>query len=392
MAGDSGLPKGDQGPTFDLRGKVRHELDKLRDLAQRVSMEEVRQGEWFARLLRFSLDQYGQEVDAAYFDRLYPDLPAEARIRDRIEQAARYASMEGALTAGAYNGALAATFGSRGTAAPVSLPAAGVSFVLDLLFMSNLQLRLAYDIAVISGVPLDLDDPEDLWRLIRVAFVIEGRASRWEELGKRAPSFVRPVLLKIFNGDPAAAARSVPGMGRFLLQRHAVKFAIPGVGVPLSIAVNYWSASVAGNQAATVFRREARIMETASRITGRSVDHSELLWVLWLIVKADAVVHENERLLLKHVAALVGDLNSELSALAGLELTMDFDLKSTVSIPDFVSQDKEALYQAGVAAAAVDGHIDANELSRLKKVADHCSVPFDANAVRKLAAEEARAG
>jgi hypothetical protein len=391
MVRDSGSPKGDHGPTSDLRGKVRQELDRLRELAQRFSMEEVRQGEWFARLLKFSLDQYVQEVDAAYFDRLYPGMSADARIRDRIELAARYASVEGALTAGAYNGALAATLGSRGTATPVTLPAAGISFVLDLLSMSNLQLRLAYDIAVISGVRLDLDDPEDLWRLIRVAFVIEGRASRWEQLGKRAPAFVRPVLMKIFNGDPAAAAKSLPAMGRFLLQRHALKFAIPGVGVPLSIAVNYWSATVAGNQAAAIFRREARIRETARRITSPVVDPAELLWVLWLIVKADAEVHENERLLLKHVAALVGDLNSELTALAGMELTIDFDLKSTVSIPDFVSQDKEALYQAGVAAAAVDGNADPNELSRLKKIADHCAVPFDANAVRRLAAEEARA-
>ena len=393
MASDSGTAKGDQGPMSDLRGKVRHELDKLRELAQKVSVEEVRQGDWFARLLKFSLDQYVHDVDADYFSKLYPGLSAEAIVRSRIDMAARYASIEGALTAGAYNGALAAILGSRGTATPVGLPAAGASFVLDLLFMSNLQLRLAYDIAVISRVPLDLEDPEDLWRLIRVAFVLEGRPSRWEDLGKRVPSFLaRPVLLKMFNGDPAAAAGNLPAMGRFLLQRHTLKFAIPGVGVPLSIAVNYWSANVAGTQAATVFRREARIMETASRITGRAVDHSELLWVLWLIVKADGVVHENERLLLKHVAALVGDLNSELSALAGLELTLDFDLKSTVSIPDFVSQDKEALYQAGAAAAAVDGNIDANELSRLKKVADHCSVPFDANAVRKLAVEEARAG
>jgi hypothetical protein len=391
MARDSDIPEGGQGPTADLRGRVRHELDKLRDLAQRVSMEEVRQGEWFARLLKFSLDQYVHEVDADYFNRLYPGLSADAMVRARIEFAARYASIEGALTAGAYTGAVAATLGSRGTASPVALPAAGVSFMLDLLFMSNLQLRLAYDIAVISGVPLDLEDPGDLWRLIRVAFVIKDRASRWEALGKGTPFVVPPILLKIFTGDPAAAARSLPAMGKFLLQRNVAKFIIPGVGVPLSIAVNSWSANVAGNQAATVFRREARIMETARRITGRAVNHTELLWVLWLIVKADAVVHENERLLLKHVAALVGDLNSELSALAGLDSTIDFDLKSTVSIPDFVSPDKEALYQAGAAAAAVDGSIDANELSRLRKVADHCSVPFDADAVRRLAAEEARA-
>jgi hypothetical protein len=63
-----------------------------------------------------------------------------------------------------------------------------------------------------------------------------------------------------------------------------------------------------------VYNPRVFLVETASRITRPAVDHSELLWVLWLIVKADAVVHENERLLLKHVAALVGDLNSELSA------------------------------------------------------------------------------
>ncbi len=391
MGSDSGIPKGDQGSTSDLRGKVRLELDKLRELFQKVSLEEVRQGEWLARLLKFSLDQYVEEVDAAYFSRLYPGLSPDDMVRARIELAARYASIGGALTAGAYAGALAATVGSRGAASPVMLPAAGASFVLDLLFLSNLQLRLAYDIAIISGVPLDLEDPEDLWKLIRLAFVLQGRATRWEALGRKAPLAVRPSLLKIFASDPAAAERSLPAMGRLLLQRHIVKFAVPGVGVPLSIAVNYWSASATGNQAVAVFRREARIMGTARRITGRSVEPSELLWVLWLIVKADAVVHENERLLLKHVAALVGDLNSELSALAGLDRSIDFDLKSTVTIPDFVSQDKEALYQAAVAAAAVDGSIDPNELSRLKKVAEHCSVPFDPNAVRKLAAEEARA-
>lgn len=391
MASERGIPDGNNRSRANLSGKVRSELDKLRELAQRVSMEEVRQGEWFARLLRFSMDPYVQEVDAAYFDKLYPGFSAEEMVRARIELAARYASVEGALTAGAYAGAIAATFGSRGAALPVALPSAGASFVLDLLFMSSLQLRLAYDIALIYGVPLDLDDPEDLWRLIQVAFVIKEPAARWQALGSRAPAVVRAALEKMFTGDPAAAERSLPALGKFLLQRHVAKFAIPGVGVPLSIGGNYLSASVAGSQASNVFRREARIMETARRITGRAVEHSELLWVLWLIVRADTVVHENERLLLKHVSALVGDLNSELSALASLDLTLDFDLRPTASIPDFKSQDKEALYEAGAAAAAVDGSIDANELSRLKKVADHCSVPFDAAAVRRLAAAEARA-
>ena len=391
MARDSGIPTGNRGPASDLRGRVRQELDKLKGLAERFSLEEIRQGDWFPKLLKFSLDQYVQDVDAEDFTTLYPGLSPQAMVAARTDLAARYASIEGALMAGAYNGALAATVGSRGAAAAVTMPAAGASFVLDLLFMCSQQVRLAYDIAVISGVPLDLDDPEDLWRLTQVAFVIKGRAERWEALAQRAPSLVRPVLLNILAGDTSVAPKSLPAMGRLLLQRHLLKFAIPGVGLPLSIAVNPWLATMTGNQATALFRREARILGTARRITGQAVDHSELLWVLWLIVKADGVVHDNERLLLKHVAALVGDLNSELSALAELDLALDFDHGPTATIPAFGSQDKEALYRAGVAAAAVDGSIDVNELSRLEKIAAHCSVPFDANAVRKLAAAEARA-
>ena len=390
MTSDSGIPKGDRGSASDLRGWVRLELDKLRDLVQKVSLDEIRQGEWFARLLKFSLDQYVTEVDAAYFARVYPGLSPDELVRARIEMAARNASVGGALTSGAYAGAFAATVGSRGAASPVMLPAAGASFALDLLHMANLQLRLAYDIAVITGVPLDLDDPEDLWKLIRVAFV-----------SRIGPTGGRPWA----GGRPSRCDRSCRRSSPVTPTRPP-RACRPWVG---SCSSATWSSSPFRAWGAADHRRQLlvgrRVREPSRRrLPPGGADHghrpsdhravgrpAELLWVLWLIIKADGVVHENERLLLKHVSALVGDLDSELSALAGLDRTIDFDLRSTVSIPDFVSQDTEALYQAGVAAAAVDGSIDPNELSRLKKVANHCSVPFDPNAARKQAADEARA-
>ena len=89
MTSDSGIPKGDRGSASDLRGWVRLELDRLRDLVQKVSLDEIRQGEWFSRLLKFSLDQYVTEVDAAYFARVYPGLSPDELVRARIEMAAR---------------------------------------------------------------------------------------------------------------------------------------------------------------------------------------------------------------------------------------------------------------------------------------------------------------
>ena len=378
-------PDGEDEPTADERANVRHEINRLKDFAQGLSLDDLRQGAWFAKLVKFSLDQYVKEVDAAYFEAKYPGLPADALVQARLQLAARYASIEGAISAGAYTGAVAATIGTGGGASPLTLPAAGVSFVLDLLYMSNLQLRLAYDISVLYRVPLDLADPEDLWKLIRIAFAIKGGEAGREALGKGVPVLLRPIIKKIFSGSTLTAAKSLPVVGRYLLQRNLIKFAIPAVGVPLSMAVNYWSTRVAGNEAVKVFRQEARIVEAARRMTERTVHHSELLWVLWLIIKSDALIHENERLLLKHVTALVGDLDSELSALAGLKSTIDVDQKMVWSMLAAASGDLEVLYHAAVVAAAIDGKINVNELTNLRNLAEYCSVTFDEDAIRKMA-------
>jgi hypothetical protein len=117
--------------------------------------------------------------------------------------------------------------------------------------------------------------------------------------------------------------------------------------------------------------------------------HNELLWVLWLIVKSDALVHENERLLLKHVTALVGDVDRELEALAGLRSTLDLDQKAVWAMLGTAHGDLAALYEAAVVAAAVDGKINVNELRNLKKLAAYCGVPFDEVAIRRAAKEAA---
>lgn len=371
-------------PTSD-EGVVRRELTRLKAFARELSLDDLHQGEWFAKLLGFSLDTYVQQVDADFFSAKYPGLPADAVVQARVQLAARYASLEGGLSAGAYTGAVAATIGTAGAASPLTLPAAGVSFVLDLIFTSQLQLRLAYDISVLYRVPLDLSDPEDLWKLIRIAFVIKGGEAGRGAVGKGVSILVRPIVKKIFSGSTLAAAKSLPVVGKYLLQRSVIKFAIPAVGVPLSMAVNHWSTRVAGGQAVKVFRAEARIVEAARRMTERSAHHSELLWVLWLIIKSDALVHENERLLLKHVTALVGDLDSELAALSALQHTRDLDQDMVWSMLSSAAGDKGALYDAAVVAAAVDGKINVRELENLRKIAACCGVPYDESAIRDAA-------
>ena len=373
------------------REQVREELGRLQRFARGLRLDEVREGTWFSQLLRYSLDSYVDKVDADYFRRKYPGLPADAVAQARIDLAARYASVEGGLSAGAYTGLVAATLGSGGGASPLTLPSAGASFLLDLLFVSSLQLRLAYDIAVLYGVPLDVDDPEDLWKLIRIAFVIKGGETGRGLAGKGVPALVRPVLRRLYRPGTVAAARSLPVVGKYLLQRNVVKFSIPAVGVPLSVLVNRWSTRSAGAYAVTVFRREAAIVEAARGMTGSRDHRVELLWVLWMVIKADGLVHEHERLLLKHVTAILRDPESELVALTELEATVSLQRDRVWALLEAAEGDRQPLYGAAVEAAAVDGKINVNELTVLRRLAGHCRAEFDEAAVRARAVTYAKA-
>ena len=156
-----------------MKAEVSKELDELKDHAKQYSVDEIKSGAWFVKLLNYALETYAKRVNADYFREKYPHLPADAVIDRRIALARRYASVEGALSAGVYSLAVAATIGTQGGASPVTIPAAALSFVADLFYTTRLQLHLAYDISVLYGKPVDLEDPEDLYDLVRVAFGVK---------------------------------------------------------------------------------------------------------------------------------------------------------------------------------------------------------------------------
>ncbi|GAA3495366.1 hypothetical protein GCM10019016_024660 [Streptomyces prasinosporus] len=57
--------------------------------------------------------------------------------------------LEGGLSAGAYTATVAATIGSLGGASPATVPAAVATMMVDVAFISQLQLRLVYDVSVL---------------------------------------------------------------------------------------------------------------------------------------------------------------------------------------------------------------------------------------------------
>jgi hypothetical protein len=67
-------------------------------------------------------------------------------------------------------------------------------------------------------------------KLVRVAFGMEaGEVARSSM--KFVRGLVRQVLKKYYSGPVLAAAKSLPFVGKHLLQRNTIKFGIPGVGI-----------------------------------------------------------------------------------------------------------------------------------------------------------------
>ncbi|MGW8501813.1 hypothetical protein [Streptomyces sp. CLCI03] len=352
------------------REAVEHERAELREFIKGLSADDIKSGNWFTKLLAQALSSYTDRVNWQYFQDRYEGVPSDAVVDQRIKMAARYAALEGGLSAGAYTAAVAATLGSLGGASPATVPAAVATMMVDVAFITRLQLRLAHDIAVLYRVPLDLSDPDDMWKLIRVAFTIKGGEAVREGVVKAIPVFVRPLIKRFYSGAVLSAARGLPVVGKFLLQRNVIKIDIPVVGVPLAVVLNRYTTLLAGRHAQAVFRNEARVVELAEGLSRRSRHPQLMLWVAWLVITADQKIADDEALLMRHLVRLVRDRHQVVDE--QFAHLVDVDPAEVWRRLDAEPGDVSDLLDVADRVAAVDGAVNAREKAVISELQDRC--------------------
>ncbi|MEV0328950.1 hypothetical protein AB0H63_21240 [Micromonospora echinospora] len=362
----------DTGDSDDdvARETVERERAELREFIKGLNPDDVKSGDWFSKLVAQALSSYTDKVDWRYFQEKYQGVPADGIVGQRITMAARYAALEGGLSAGAYSAAVAATIGSAGGASPFTMPAAAVTFMVDLTYITRLQLRLAYDISVLYRVPLDLSDPDDMWKLIRVAFTIKGGELAREGVTKSVPFVVRPLIKKFYSKAVLNTAKGLPVVGKLLLQRNVIKVGIPLVGIPLTVVLNRYTTLVAGRHARAVFRNEARVIELAQRLGSRSRYPQLMLWVAWLVITADNRISDDEALLMKYLVRIVRDLHGVVDD--ELADVVDIDPDDVWKRLDAEPGDLTELLDVASRVATVDGNINAREQEVIAELQGRC--------------------
>ena len=352
------------------RKVVEHERAELRKFVRELSPDDIKSGGWFTKLIAHALGSYTEKVTWQYFQERYEGVPADAIVDQRIKMAARYAALEGGLSASAYTVAIIATLGTLGGASPATVPAAIATFMVDVTFITQLQLRLAYDIAVLYRVPLDMSDPDDLWKLIRVAFTIKGGELVREGAIKAVPPIVRQVIKKYYSGAILAAAKGIPFVGKYLLQRTVIKIAIPFVGVPLAVGMNHYTTLLAGRHARDIFRNEARVIELAEGLSKRTKHPQLMLWVAWLVIMADHKITDDEALLIRHLVRLVRDHHQVVDD--QLAQLVDVDPAEVWRRLDAEPADLSDILDTATRVATVDGPVNVRERTTISEVQDHC--------------------
>jgi tellurite resistance protein len=352
------------------RNVVEREQAELRKFVTGLSPDDIKSGGWFTKLIAQALGSYTDKVDWQYFQELYEGVPADAIVDQRIKMATRYAALEGGLSAGAYSAAIIATLGTFGGSSPATVPAAIATVMVDVAFLSQLQLRLAYDIAVLYRVPLDLSDPDDMWKLIRVAFTIKSGEVVREGVSRAVPALMRPVIKRFYSGAVLTTAKGLPFVGKYLLQRTVIKIGIPLVGVPLAVLLNRYSTLVAGQHARAVFRNEARVIELAENLSGRSQHPQLMLWVAWLVIMADGKIADDEALLIRHLVRLVRDQHQVVDE--QLARLVDIDPADVWRRLDAEPGDLSDILDVASRVAAVDGAVNVREKAIISELRDRC--------------------
>ncbi|MEV7475631.1 hypothetical protein AB0N33_18180 [Pseudarthrobacter oxydans] len=350
---------------------VEDEQAKLRDFVKGLSPDDIKSGGWFTKLVAQALSSYTNKVNWQYFQEKYEGVPADAVVEQRIKMAARYAALEGGLSASAYSVTVLATLGTLGGSSPATVPAAVATVMVDVAFLTQLQLRLAYDVAVLYRVPLDLSDPDDMWKLIRVALTIKGGEVVRGSVGRAVPAFMRPLIRRFYSGAVLNAARGLPVVGKHLLQRNVIKIGIPLVGVPLAVLLNRYTTLVAGQHARAVFRNEARVLELAEGMSKRSRHPQLMLWVAWLVIMADKKIADDETLLMRHLVRIVRDQHKVVDD--QLANVVDVDPAEVWQRLDNESGDLSDILDVAARVAAVDGPVNKLEKATIAELHGRCS-------------------
>ena len=356
-----------------LEGEVQSELRDLIDATGPINLATLREGGWLLPVVRDSLLEY-RHADLDWLASRHEGLAGEALMDARIADAQQRAMLAGALSAGLYASIVCGTLITGGLVSALAMPVAATTFGIDLYYTARIQIRLGWDLAVLHGHPVDVDDEAQLLELAQISYGVDV-GGPWQPMAAGlVPIASRFGTRAATLTSRATYAGAMRVLGRRLVQQGLGRFAVPAIGVPLCAGVNWITTGRIGDHARRVFRGHRMAREQARELAAEVEACPRLLLeaLLW-IAGADGRYAGVEVRLVEELAELL-DEGTEL-----LRLPEEAEwLEDLARAPAGIRRE---VYGAALHAAALDGVLHTEEDRRLRDLAKACGVPFDARAV-----------
>jgi uncharacterized tellurite resistance protein B-like protein len=310
-----------------VKSQIKTELEDLKKMAVAFGPARLRDGTWFNEFVYAMLSSYDEKIIKAggveYFHKKYPGLTRDAIAEKLCTLAMRYAAIAGGVT-----GITASTGVLGGLTIPVIIAAVGG----EILYTTRLQVRLIYDLATVYGDPIDLNDPEQLYRAFMLAYGISGVAANVGNVGTVAGTeVVRAQAYRYITGRTPIiqeAAKNIlgPRIGGMITRKGILKVAVPVAGVAISSGWNYVSTKGIAEAGRQEFRLEARAQQAAVDLCNEAELKSEDLPIIVQAVQAviniDGSIDPRE---LKVYQAIVKCLNVPNEALQEIEARVEIN-------------------------------------------------------------------
>ena len=355
----------------EIKNQIQIELESLKKMAEAFGPARLRDGTWFNEFVHAMLSSYAETIIQAggveYFRKKYPGLTQNAIAEKLCTLAMRYAAIAGGVT-----GITASTGVLGGLTIPVIIAAIGG----EILFTTRLQVRLIYDLATVYGDPIDLNDPEQLYRAFMMAYGISGVTANVGAVAAAAgPEVVRAQAYRLITGrtpiiQDAAIKILGPRIGRMITRKGILKVAVPGAGVAISSGWNYVSTKGIAEAGRQEFKLEARAQQAAVDLCNEAKLKSEDLPIIVQAVQAliniDGSIDPRE---LKVYQAIVKCLNVPIEALQEIEARVEINADTVEKQLRAVKRVKlrKSLAELLKLAAAASGTIAPDELVLLNR-------------------------
>jgi uncharacterized tellurite resistance protein B-like protein len=247
-----------------IQSQIKKELEDLKKMAAAFGPARLQDGTWFNEFVHVMLSSYSEKIikegGVGYFQKKYPGLTQDGIAEKLCNLATRYAAIAGGVT-----GLTASTGVLGGFTIPVIFAAVGG----EILYTTRLQIRLIYDLAIVYGDPIDVNDPEQLYRAFMLAYGIAAVSGNVGTVATTAGTeVVRAQVYRYLTGKTRViqdSAIKILGsrIGGMITRKAILKVAVPVAGVAISSGWNYVSTKNMAEVGRQELKMEARTQQAA---------------------------------------------------------------------------------------------------------------------------------